>query len=228
MQNISKFTARLRELRGEMKQEDLGDLLGVSRGSISYYENGTRTPDALFIATAAKHFSVTADYLLGLSDNKTHGLDALAEKVPLEPKVLEFINECDPHIQQMLNVLLMSGKASEFCAAVWGFIAAWNMTEASMAADGGPVIAGITASDLLEAYRRVKLDAVHDALNELLAEVSGAYSILLDDAGLDEALNQALVVANSVKAKPQKAKKKSGPKAAGGGEQDGNSSKTGQ
>lgn len=48
----------------------MADALGVSRGSISYYENGERTPDIGFLAQVKEYFRVELDYLLGYSDRK--------------------------------------------------------------------------------------------------------------------------------------------------------------
>ena len=70
MGTLAVFSTRLKELRGDMSQGDFGKLFGVSRGSISFYENGERTPDAEFLANVSSCFSVSVDYLLGLSEYK--------------------------------------------------------------------------------------------------------------------------------------------------------------
>lgn len=66
------FANRLKELREEkgLSQTQIADALGVSRGSISYYENGERTPDIGFLAQVKEYFTVELDYLLGYSDHK--------------------------------------------------------------------------------------------------------------------------------------------------------------
>ena len=58
---------RLRELRKEnkMSQEDLGKLLGVTKVSVSGYENGTRVPSLDILNGILDIFGVSADYLLG-------------------------------------------------------------------------------------------------------------------------------------------------------------------
>ena len=58
---------RLRELRKEnkMSQEDLGKLLGVSKVSVSGYENGTRVPSLDILNGILDVFGVSADFLLG-------------------------------------------------------------------------------------------------------------------------------------------------------------------
>lgn len=58
---------RLRELRKEnnMSQEQLGKLLGVTKVSVSGYENGTRIPSLDILNGILDVFMVSADYLLG-------------------------------------------------------------------------------------------------------------------------------------------------------------------
>ena len=58
---------RLRALRKEnkMSQEALGKLLGISKVSVSGYENGTRVPSLDILHGILDIFGVSADYLLG-------------------------------------------------------------------------------------------------------------------------------------------------------------------
>ena len=58
---------RLRELRKEnkMSQEELGKLIGVTKVSISGYENGTRIPSLDILHGILDVFRESADYLLG-------------------------------------------------------------------------------------------------------------------------------------------------------------------
>ena len=48
-----------------MSQQDLGKLLGVSKVSVSGYENGTRIPSLDILNGILDIFGVSADYLLG-------------------------------------------------------------------------------------------------------------------------------------------------------------------
>lgn len=68
-----KFAERLKELRIEagLSQGVLAEKLGVSRGSISFYENCDRIPDITFLVSASSFFRVSPDYLLGISDVPT-------------------------------------------------------------------------------------------------------------------------------------------------------------
>ena len=58
---------RLRELRKEnnMSQQDLGKLLGITKVSVSGYENGTRVPSLDILNGILDIFGVSADYLMG-------------------------------------------------------------------------------------------------------------------------------------------------------------------
>lgn len=58
---------RIKDMRLEkgMSQQELGDLIGVTKVSICGYENGTRTPSLETFGIIAEIFETTTDYLLG-------------------------------------------------------------------------------------------------------------------------------------------------------------------
>ncbi len=58
---------RIKDMRLEkgMSQQELGDLIGVTKVSICGYENGTRTPSLDTFCILADIFETTTDYLLG-------------------------------------------------------------------------------------------------------------------------------------------------------------------
>ena len=62
---------RLKQLRKEhyLSQEELGQILGVSKVSVSGYEKGMRVPSMDVLITMIKLFDVSADYLLGREVN---------------------------------------------------------------------------------------------------------------------------------------------------------------
>lgn len=71
MDYLAVFAERLKDLRQEkiLTIRELEKETGVSRNSISTWENGKSEPKMLAIIALAKFFDVSTDYLLGLSDN---------------------------------------------------------------------------------------------------------------------------------------------------------------
>jgi len=67
------FSERLRGLRKgrKLSQDEFGAALGLSRGSISYYEKQSRTAPIDVLYVVADYFNVSADYLLGLKEEPT-------------------------------------------------------------------------------------------------------------------------------------------------------------
>ncbi|RAV22228.1 helix-turn-helix domain-containing protein [Paenibacillus contaminans] len=65
------FPSQLKNLRKEKKltQEVLGRKIGVTKVSISSYENGTRTPDMETLQKLADALDTSTDYLLGRTDD---------------------------------------------------------------------------------------------------------------------------------------------------------------
>ena len=68
MKNI--LADRLRELRGSMSQSDFALKIGVKQTSYSSWERGVKDPAAQTLAQIASTFGVSADWLLGLSDER--------------------------------------------------------------------------------------------------------------------------------------------------------------
>ena len=65
------FGERLKALRAERNigQNALARALKLSNASISYWETGKQMPSAEAIFKIAQYFGVSADYLLGISDD---------------------------------------------------------------------------------------------------------------------------------------------------------------
>ena len=70
---MSVFAERLKNLRDTkgQTQGEVGKAVGKSRESVSKYEIGEREPDTTALASIAKHFNVSADYILGITDDYT-------------------------------------------------------------------------------------------------------------------------------------------------------------
>lgn len=67
---MNKFGERLKELRTEkgLSQKALASKLGCNQSMISFWENGVNEPTESAIRKAALFFEVSADYLIGLTD----------------------------------------------------------------------------------------------------------------------------------------------------------------
>ena len=67
---MNKFAERLKDLREErgLSQNQLAKLAGVSQVAISMWEKNLRTPTIDNVITLAKIFNVSADFLIGLTD----------------------------------------------------------------------------------------------------------------------------------------------------------------
>lgn len=65
---------KLREESGQTQQE-LADSIGVKRETVNQWENSTRKLKADAIISLAKHFGVSADYILGLSNVRSNDTD---------------------------------------------------------------------------------------------------------------------------------------------------------
>ena len=65
------FGQRLRELRKQKgeTQSDLAAVLGILKTQVSEMENGNSSTTLEKLALICEHYKVSADYLLGLSDD---------------------------------------------------------------------------------------------------------------------------------------------------------------
>ena len=68
------YLPRLRDLREDrdMKQKEIGALLGIDQRVYSTYETGKREMPLDMLVTLADFYGVTMDYLVGRTDKK-HG-----------------------------------------------------------------------------------------------------------------------------------------------------------
>lgn len=76
---FGEIIRQLRQARG-IRQEELGRQLGVSKQSISNWENGNIMPSIEMLMRLADHFSVSTDYLLGRTGQKTLDITGLTEE----------------------------------------------------------------------------------------------------------------------------------------------------
>lgn len=67
------FALRLKELRTKrgLTMEQLGNDIGITRASISNYENEQKKPSLDIVIRLADYFQVSIDYLVGRTDDPT-------------------------------------------------------------------------------------------------------------------------------------------------------------
>ena len=67
------YSERIKKLRLEkgMSQQELGDMIGITKVSICGYENGTRTPSLETFDILADILETSTDYLLGRTEKKS-------------------------------------------------------------------------------------------------------------------------------------------------------------
>lgn len=67
----NSFKEKLKSLRREkhLGQIELAKELGVSKGTISLWENGLREPTMSSLIRIAKYFDVSVDFLIGTTED---------------------------------------------------------------------------------------------------------------------------------------------------------------
>ncbi|HFJ9376540.1 XRE family transcriptional regulator [Bacillus cereus] len=69
----NKIGNRIKEVRVDildLRQEDFAKLINIAKSMISLYENGRRKPSRETVENISTISGVSADYIMGISDNK--------------------------------------------------------------------------------------------------------------------------------------------------------------
>ena len=76
------FEKRIKDLRISygLNQVEFGKLLSVTKQSVSNWENGNIQPSIDMLIKISQTFSISADYLLGLSDKRQLDVSGLTDK----------------------------------------------------------------------------------------------------------------------------------------------------
>jgi len=79
----STFAAVLSRLRRESghNQRKVATDLGISQALLSHYENGAREPKLEFVIKACEYYNVSADYILGRTNDRGGEATRLAETI---------------------------------------------------------------------------------------------------------------------------------------------------
>ena len=104
---------RMKEIRGNISQRQAAALVGIKPQNWNVYEKDQSTPGAEVVIRLCRHFGVSADWLLGLSNERAGGSAApAASKIfAPEPDLLREIHE----LQKRVTALETSGQTSK-CA----------------------------------------------------------------------------------------------------------------
>lgn len=113
------FQDKLRSLRRQhaLSQRELGQALGVSASTIGMYEQGRREPDNRMLMKICGYFHVTADFLLGNSDDAEHPEDVMDEIEELGRKLMssdalmfEGVPVTPADVQKLIDAMQLSAR----------------------------------------------------------------------------------------------------------------------
>ena len=98
---------RLRGLRLEsgLTKRDLVSVLPINYSTYANYESGFREPNSDVLQMLAKHFNVSVDYLLGVSDSK-RTVDEVALLNDSEHEFIVKYRLLDSHGQELVDIVL--------------------------------------------------------------------------------------------------------------------------
>ena len=104
----TKLPSRLRALLTETKttQQQLADYCDVERQTIAKWKDGITCPDSDALCKLSQFFDVSADYLIGVSDNKTtdKATRALCDTLGLSDRSIAFLRgETEPLLVSALR-----------------------------------------------------------------------------------------------------------------------------
>lgn len=102
-------------LRLQLTQKELSEKLGLTPKMISFYENNHRVPPADMIRKLSEIFNITSDYLLGIGDDETTGVNSFRITVnKTEKELLDKFRNLDKDYKNIiLGEVLKCGKLQE-------------------------------------------------------------------------------------------------------------------
>lgn len=128
---------QIKELRLEhdISRSDLAESLGISLSALGNYERGERVPDADLVVKFARYFSVTTDYLLGMSEHKTAEYEAMSKTIPLSDEAIDFIKDCSPELRYTLDLMLSDSNVNDFLTELMTYVYSLKYGENSEGAE---------------------------------------------------------------------------------------------
>ena len=121
MKEFGRKVAELREKSGK-SQAELVEILGVTQQTLSRYEKGERQASLDFVVNASKYFGVSADYLLGITEDPTTDPDTkkliatsgLSEK-SIKNLIKPYQNKLETLEEEKKNPEILSGAILFHC-----------------------------------------------------------------------------------------------------------------
>lgn len=102
------FPAAMRKLMEDkgVTQNALADYIGKTRQAVSYYCDGSSSPDWETLAKIAEFFDVSTDYLVGRTDEPSRAPCAV-DQLGLSPDIVNWITteNSDPDIKRSINAI---------------------------------------------------------------------------------------------------------------------------
>lgn len=97
------LATRLKTLREEhkMTQQEVGDIICVSRSTVSGYETKGRQPSHEKLIILAEHFNVSMDYLIGVDNNSfEQNSSSFIDGSEFDKQVFSVYNGLSPHSKE--------------------------------------------------------------------------------------------------------------------------------
>lgn len=118
------FPSRLRGLMADRgtRQKELADAIGMRPQTVSLYVQGQSFPDVNGLEKIARFFSVSADYLLGLSDTPSidENMQVVFKVTGLSEKAISVLNVADRDELDFISYLIERRISSSVSSMAYG------------------------------------------------------------------------------------------------------------
>lgn len=91
-------------------QEELSEMLGISRDTLSKWENGHRLPDIEQLQKICKIFNCDVDYMLGNIPERNHNTRKMMNKTGLSEKTIQLLEDWNvaafPQVSRIIDFII--------------------------------------------------------------------------------------------------------------------------
>lgn len=116
-QSFSHILSAIRHKKGISQRKAAADLK-ISQALLSHYENGAREPGLNFVCRACEYYEVTADYLLGRTDNAA--LPALSGALAPAEALTVALHDCANAEVSAATARYISAMTRRLCSEIYG------------------------------------------------------------------------------------------------------------